>query len=328
MKMQSEKSQSTIENLARSVPLMQGGQALSKPEPNEDIAAQLDQIAELLEAQKANPYRVLAYRNAAETVRSLPESVAQICQNAGEEGLRALPGIGRSLARVIRLYIENGQIPLLEQLRGAGRPERVLATVPTIGPKLAHRIHQALGIESLADLENAAYDGRLENIPGFGRERLRAVRESLAGRLHRPRRFVQKHPHTEDEQTPVSLLLEIDRQYRLKAQKDQLLRIAPRRFNPTGEAWLPVMNTQHDGVRYTALYSNSAHAHEVGTIRDWVVIYRNSEGIQEVGEDPEGHARHRSQWTVITSQFGPLQGKRIVRGREKECLAHYAASPN
>lgn len=326
--MQPEITQSTTENAVQAVPLTQGNQTYSQADSNGAIAERLDQIAELLEAQNANPYRVLAYRNAAETLRSLPESAAQIYATAGEEGLRKLPGIGRSLARVIRLYIENGRIPLLEQLRGAARPERVLATVPTIGPKLAQRIHKELGIESLADLENAAYDGRLNNLPGFGSERLRAVRESLAGRLHRPRRFVQKRTPSEDEQTPVSLLLEIDRQYRMKAQKDQLLRIAPRRFNPTGEAWLPVMNTKRDGVRYTALYSNSAHAHEAGGIRDWVVIYRNADGTEGAAEDADGHAGQRSQWTVITSQFGPLQGKRIVRGREKECLLHYTATPN
>jgi putative hydrolase len=63
-------------------------------------------------------------------------------------------------------------------------------------------------------------------------------------------------------------------------------------------------------MHYTALYSNTARAHELDMIHDWVVIYRDD-------QDGDG------QWTVITSQFGPLRGKRIVRGREDECRHYY-----
>ena len=95
---------------------------------------------------------------------------------------------------------------------------------------------------------------------------------------------------------------------------DSLPRIAPRRFNPTREAWLPVLHTERAGRHYTALYSNTARAHELGTTHDWVVIYL---------DDHDHHGR----WTVITSAFGALRGRRIVRGREHECAAHYAAQP-
>jgi putative hydrolase len=104
----------------------------------------------------------------------------------------------------------------------------------------------------------------------------------------------------------------VDRDYRQKAQAQRLPTIAPRRFNPTGQAWLPILHTEQGKNHYTALYSNTARAHELGTLRDWVVIYR---------DDSNG----AGQWTVVTARYGPLQGKRIVRGREEESAAYYQA---
>jgi putative hydrolase len=111
-------------------------------------------------------------------------------------------------------------------------------------------------------------------------------------------------------------LLGIDRQYRDLAVRDRLLRIAPRRFNPEGRAWLPILHAERDGRHYTAMYSNTIWAHELGTLRDWVVIYREDKKLG-------------GTWTVITARMGPLKGKRVVRGREAECAAYYeqAESP-
>ncbi len=81
--------------------------------------------------------------------------------------------------------------------------------------------------------------------------------------------------------------------------------IAPRRFNPAKKAWLPILHTQRGERHYTALFSNTAHAHESGKTNDWVVIYYDG-------------SQGERQCTVITSLFGPLKGKRIVRGREEE----------
>ncbi len=78
-------------------------------------------------------------------------------------------------------------------------------------------------------------------------------------------------------------------------------------FNPTGEAWLPVLNTRRDGRYYTALFSNTPRAHELGRTNDWVVIYYDS---------PEGGG----QVTVVTARSGPIVGGRVVRGRERESI--------
>jgi hypothetical protein len=106
----------------------------------------------------------------------------------------------------------------------------------------------------------------------------------------------------------IALLLDVDREYREKAARGALPRIAPRRFNPTGEAWLPILHTERGDWRFTALFSNTARAHKLGRNRDWVVIYFHRDS------GPEG------QRTIVTETRGPFAGHRVVRGREAECL--------
>jgi hypothetical protein len=116
---------------------------------------------------------------------------------------------------------------------------------------MAHRIHQQLGIDTLPELELAAWDGRLDEVPGMGPRRLRAVRESLAGRFRRE--FGPESLRPAAEAPPAGELLDVDAEYRRKAEAGRLHRIAPRRFNPTGELWLPVLHTRRDDRHYTVL---------------------------------------------------------------------------
>jgi putative hydrolase len=111
---------------------------------------------------------------------------------------------------------------------------------------------------------------------------------------------------------PVSLILDVDREYREKADEGSLPTIAPKRFNPSGEAWLPVLHTERGSWHFSALYSNTARAHELDRTRDWVVIYFYDDHHQE------------GQHTVVTEHRGPLTGRRVVRGREAECRDFYA----
>jgi hypothetical protein len=263
---------------------------------NDQVALRLEEVADLLQAQDANPFRVRAYRAAAETVRGLPRTAHDILEAEGPEGLEHLAGIGESLARSIEQLVQTGRLGLLDRLRGTS-VEDVLATVPGIGPRLAGRIHDDLAIDSLAELETAAHDGRLARVEGLGRRRIQMIRESLAGRSRRPRE-----------------LLDVDREYRRKAEAGGLARIAPRKFNPTGAAWLPVLHAQREGRHYTALFSNTARAHELGATRDWVIIERDDDG-------------GRGQWTVVTARMGAVAGRRVVRGRERECKTLYESWP-
>jgi Holliday junction resolvasome RuvABC DNA-binding subunit len=279
---------------------------------NVRIARRLDEVAEILEAQGGNPYRVQAYRRAAETLRQLPRPAEQILRQEGEPGLRKLPGIGERLARSIATLLITGRLPMLDRLRGTTDSGSLLASVPGIGKRLAQRLRRDLGIETLEQLETAAHDGRLKAIPGIGEKKLAGIIDSLTTRLGRvrPLRVTQK-----TIEPGVSEILDVDREYRDKAAAGALNKIAPRRFNPNREAWLPILHTNRGERHYMALFSNTARAHQMGKTRDWLVLYYD-------GRDGE------RQCTVITSQRGPLIGKRIVRGREKECLAYYQEKEN
>lgn len=279
---------------------------------NLQIAARLEETARLLRDQGADPFRVAAYLRAAESVRRCSEPVNRVLRERGIEGLEELHGIGPSIGRAIRDLVTLGRLPMLDRLRGDSHPVRLLASVPGIGRTLAERLHDELGIETLEALEAAAHDGRLADVAGFGEKRLAGIRDSLAHRLSRVRVPSPRSGVTDQgsasEVPSVAELLDVDREYRRKAAAGELRLIAPRRFNPSGEVWLPVLHTQRGARRYTALFSNTARAHRLGKTRNWVVLY-SDDGVEE------------RQHTVITAGRGPLRGHRVVAGRERECAA-------
>jgi hypothetical protein len=206
---------------------------------NRQIAGQLEEAARLLDDDGADPSYVRAFTLAADSVRHWPISMAVMYRHRGLEGLEEVPGVGPTLARVIRDVVTRGRLPALTRLR---RPVKA-----DVGDPVPMR-------------------------------------------------------------PPVDELLDVDREYRQKAAAGELPLIAPRRFNPSGDAWLPVLHTRRGTRRYTALFSNTPHAHRWGRTRDWVVVY---------GRDASGE----QQYTVITAWHGPMRGHRIVAGRGHECVA-------
>ena len=278
---------------------------------NVEIAQRLREVGRLLQEQGANPFRVQAYRQAAEILLRLDRPVSQILQSEGMEGLRKLPGIGETLARAVRDLTVTGRLPMLDRLRGEADPIAVLASVPGIGEVLARHLHEDLGIDTLEELEVAAHDGRLTDIAGIGEKRLAGIIDSLATRLGRVRGRIGALVGGDPSREPcVAELLDVDREYREEAVAGRLRMIAPRRFNPTAEAWLPILHTQRGLRHYTALFSNTARAHQLRRTHDWVVLYY---------DDGTGEG----QSTVTTAQRVPLKGNRSVRGRESECVANY-----
>ena len=274
---------------------------------NLEIATRLEEVARILEEQHANPFRIQAYRHAADIVRWHRRSMREVLDEQGVEGLRRLPGIGQSLARAIHDLVVSGRLPMLDRLRGEADPIATLLSVPGIGRITAERIHTDLDIDTLEELEVAAHDGRLTEVEGIGGKRLQGIVDSLAARLGRVRGTARSPATVEPT---VEELLDVDNEYRTSAAAGQLRRIAPKRFNPSGEAWLPILHAQRGDRHYTALFSNTARAHEKGATRDWVVLY---------SDGPHGE----QQYTVITSHWGRLKGRRIVRGREAECAVYY-----
>jgi len=276
---------------------------------NQEIVTRLREIADLLEQQKANPFRVNAYRRAAITVEKMDHPITEVINRNGYTGLIDLPGIGEGIARSIAEFVATGHMSRLESLRAGNDPIAIFQKIPGVGVKLSHRIVEILHIDTLEALEVAAHNGRLIKVPGFSENKVNMVKAWLAQVLGRGRQI--EKDTTGVVEPPVMLLLYIDRQYRDKAGLKELPKIAPKRFNPSGKKWLPIMHKTKDEWHFTALFSNTARAHQLGHTRDWVIIYFYDK------------KHHVGQHTVVTETKGPLIGKRVVRGREDECMELY-----
>jgi hypothetical protein len=271
---------------------------------NHTIAERLLEFAAYLEGIDANLYRVRAYRQAASTVLALDQPVKDLVAERGRQRLEELPGIGSHLSYTIDSLVRTGELRTLSGENGHLDPERLLTSLPGVGPRLARRIRDRLGINTLEEMERAAHDGRLRQVE-IGTKRLRGIIDALSGRFSRYRRAepVRGEPGVAD-------LLAVDEEYRKQATAGTLPTTAPARFNPENEPWLPLFVTNRNGWHYRARYSNSALAHRLGQTQDWVVVAFD-DGLVS------------GQRTVVTETRGELQGQRVVRGRERECQEHY-----
>lgn len=278
---------------------------------NQDIAQRLREGADLLEAQGANPFRVGAYRKAAEAIAAHPRALREIFEAEGLPGLDAIAHVGPGIAAAIAEMLVSGSWSQLDRLRGTIDAVRLFRTIPGVGAQLAERLHEALGADTLEALEVAGHEGRLADVPGVGPRRAAAIRDSLTAMLDRSRRRRRGPVSPAGAEPPVSVLLEVDRRYREEAGTGKLPTITPKRFNPEGKAWLPVLHATVDDWHVTSLYSNTARAHELGRVFDWVVIYFHRDSQPEL------------QRTVVTETRGTLAGRRVVRGRETECRDWY-----
>ena len=146
---------------------------------NAAIAARLERVADLLDLDGANPFRVRAYRKAAANVAAHPEPLHRIVARGDE--LTTLPGIGKDLAAGIRTLLVEGELPALTEL-AARIPLGLLdvTRVPGVGPKRAARLWQALGVTTLDDLERVAIEGRVAALDGFGAKTQAAILSGIA----------------------------------------------------------------------------------------------------------------------------------------------------
>jgi hypothetical protein len=271
---------------------------------NRKIAERLTDYAHFLEARGANLYRVQAYRRAAQTVLTYPRPIVDIVTEHGRDGLEALDGIGAHLSYTIAGLVQSGEFRTLDREGGNIDAEELFASLPGVGPRLARRIRETLGIETLEQLEQAAHEGLLDQFQ-VGPKRLRGILDVLAVRLRRkPRTYpAQDEPSVAD-------VLAIDEEYRQRVERDELPLLTPRRFNPEMKRWLPILEGRRGVWNYRAVFSNTGLAHRLGQTHDWVVLYFEGPSI--------------GQRTVVTEHRGDLAGRRVVRGRESECREHYA----
>ncbi|MFT4555225.1 MAG: hypothetical protein ACKVII_21610 [Planctomycetales bacterium] len=243
---------------------------------NGAIARCFDEIADLLEGRCSTDFRITTYRRGSAVLRELLCPVDRIFDDSDREGLEDIPGLSKSLALSIEKFLQTGLMPTLELLRGNGLSPRFMRSADNPRPRRVIHARHPASIQRVTALPQPFRD------------------------LNEP---------------SIEQLLSIDAEYRTKAANEELVRIAPRQFNPTGEEWLPILHARRNKWHYTAAFSNTAHAHQEGMTHDWVIIHRDA-------------AEHSGHWTVITSKFGKLKSRRIVRGREAECIAFYLRHPH
>ena len=157
---------------------------------NADIARIFDEVADLLEVQAENPFRIRAYRSAARTILDYPESLEDVVR-AGTPALTDLPGIGEDLADKIRTIVNTGALPMHADLSKKVPPGLLdLLRVPGLGPKRVELLHAKLGVKSAADLGRVIRNGRIRKLPGFGPKMIEKVMAGLGQAEHVERRLL------------------------------------------------------------------------------------------------------------------------------------------
>ena len=164
---------------------------------NPDIARLFDEVADLLEIQDANPFRVRAYRNAARTIRDYPEPIVELVR-AGTKDLTDIPGIGEDLAEKIAAIVTTGELPLRKQLASklpAGLLD--LLRIPGLGPKRVKLLYKKLKVKSAADLAAALDKGRVQKLKGFGPKMEEKMRAGLGQAQVGERRMLLNEAETQ-----------------------------------------------------------------------------------------------------------------------------------
>lgn len=161
---------------------------LARPQlRNEDIAAALDEMAELLAISGENVFRIRAYQRAAQVVRTLPRQCAEL---GGAEALDELPGIGADLASKIQELLSSGRLRALEKLRTQVPASlRELLALPSMGPVRVRALH-TIGVDSIADLRRALASNRLKGLRGFGPILQARLRAAVAAGAPAPKRWL------------------------------------------------------------------------------------------------------------------------------------------
>ena len=158
------------------------------PVHNNDIAAVFEEIADLLEIELANPFRIRAYRNAARTIQGLGEEVRDLIQKGYDP--EQLPGIGEALAEKIAEIVRTGKCQALEKLRQEGGKGLVeLLHIPGLGPKRVTILYHELDVQTPQQLLRAIKDGRLRQLRGFGEKTEQNILDMLQFHAQQERRF-------------------------------------------------------------------------------------------------------------------------------------------
>ena len=307
------------------------------PVLNSDIARSLDKLADLLELEGANPFRIRAYRNAARVVGELPRAIT-VMTAAGKE-LAELPGIGKDLAEKIEILAATGHVAVLDEIERRTPPGLLaLLDVSGLGPKRARLLNEQLGIAALADLVAAAKAGKIRKIRGFGAKTEQRILEEAEKRAAIAPRI--KRPVAEDIATPLL-------RYLSEAEGIQHAAVAGsnRRCKETvGDLDIVVAVARGTGIidRFVG-YEDVAQILSRGPTRSSVVLRNGTQvDLRVVSESSYGAAlqyftgskAHNIALREIAAarglklnEYGLFEGARRVAGRTEDEVYRYLGLP-
>jgi DNA polymerase (family 10) len=304
---------------------------------NAEVAACFSRMAELLEIEGANPFRVRAYRRAASTIEDLPSSVAAMV--AESKDLDALPGIGEDLAAKIEEIVETGHLRALEEVE-ARTPSTLaaLTSIPGLGPKRVHELHEALGVRTIEDLLAVAKAGRIRDLPRFSE----AIEQKIIAEIAKHRKPEQRFKISTAEDFAAGIVSH--------------LRAAPgvgnivvagsfrRRKDTVGD--LDVLVTATDGravIDHFVAYDEVEEILSRGTTRSTVRLAAGLQvDVRVVPDESYGAALHyftgsRSPNIAVRTlaqdkglklnEYGIFEGEKVIGGRTEEEVFQAASLP-
>jgi DNA polymerase (family 10) len=297
---------------------------------NADIAAVFEEIADLLEIQNENPFRIRAYRNAARQVEGMGVALADMV--AKDEDLTELPGIGEDLAAKIKEIVATGQCKALEKLRKQVAPSVTeLLKIPGLGPKRVRTLYDRLKVKTVAQLARLAQAGRIRELEGFGEKTEQTILEALATHVTEQKRF--KLAIAAQYAEPLRKYLE-----KAAGAKKVVLAGSYRRFRETvGDLDILVTATDTDKVmeRFTT-YDEVAKVVAKGDTRSTVILKSGLQVDLRV-VDPEcygaalqyftGSKAHNieirrlgQQKKLKINEYGVYKGDKLVAGETEESV--------
>jgi hypothetical protein len=257
------------------------------------IAQRLSEYARTLERAETTVFRVRAYRQAALAVQAEARSLLELYEAGGRAALAELPSIGGHIAYTIEGLLQDGTFRTLRPADAHVDPDNLLTSLPGIGPWLALRLRERLGVETVDELDEAVRAGRLEEV-GLGPVRSQAVHEALAE--HRQRLGLLPFAGTEPS---VTDLLAVDAAFREHAARHET-------GSKMDGCWLPPFRTERNGWRFRARFARNSLAMRTDPAHQRVEVHFES-------------ADRSGQRQVVTLLRGVQAGGRVVRGREREC---------
>ena len=307
------------------------------PVHNADIATLFEEIADLLEIENANPFRVRAYRNAARQLQGMGVAAADMV--AKGEDLTELPGIGDDLAAKIQEIVETGECQFLEKLRKKTPPTITeLLKIPGLGPKRVRALYHELDVHTLEQLARAARDGRIRKLPGFGEKTEQTILEAISAHVEKQARF--KLAVAAQYAEPLRKYLE-----KISGVKQAVLAGSYRRFKETvGDIDILVTagNTENVMDRFVA-YDEVKDVMAKGSTRATVILKSGLQvDVRVVNEDCFGAAlqyftgskahnieirRLAQERGLKISEYGVFQGEKRIAGDTEESVYRAVGLP-